>query len=470
MKIQNYILGGIMTIASGCAATSTLEDDQASSESALVTPSIAEKDLALIFTVGTTQLLRDEWYKAVLQGFRGSEAEDALETNNTREEWRNVSARVEPCAPLGVAPFQGADSLCWPEVRLVMQPVKARINLNEGSSPAEVVSDYADDRGIHLLYDVPGTNILTPAELTEANRLKARVTAAVVAGTWTPTSGEPLNAAEKLRFIALRNRVASALLTATVALRGQRVPVAAYKGFGPRPELATAVDRSAFATAYVAFLGNYARGESLKQLAAFSLQKLRSTVPDWRGAFLSLRPVNGVLVSEAVGVRSPATGKELIRVPSKAPNLTIQAQGRFAAPIDSQLDTGVPFFGESASDFPNLPELLGLTFAARTETFLPEARGLVVPPSIGSPTFKSIVERISDRTKVLVPNSSCATCHLLQQDNVLKPGGDDADSSNVHNLSFFQSSNFAATDRGFSVSPRVVKDVAFDLAWIRTKL
>jgi hypothetical protein len=483
MTLRNYA-GALLALAgfsAACAGKSLAETDV--EEPPLTSlPPIAEKDLALVFAktgepvaaattqLGSEQLLRVEWYEAVTTAFRGSSAERALEDNNTREEWRNVSTRVEPCAPLGVAPFQAADSLCWPELRLVLQPIKASVTFDR-----KTVTDYADDRGIHLLYDVPGDGVLSRAELAEANALKAKVTAAVRAGTWGPSSGEPLTPAEKARFVALRDRVARSFLGATVALRDKGLAPKAFEGLGPRPELGAPASAAAFAKAYVAYLGRYARGAAIKQVAAFSLEggfRFRSTTPDWRGAFVSLRPVDGKLVPEPLGVVSPVSGEELIAAPSKAPDLEIQATGKYAFDVDGQLRSSAPYFGEPPSSFPTLAELQGITFAPRVETFLPELRGQFVPPSVGSPAFYAVAARVSDRTKVLVTNSSCATCHLLQQDRVLAPGGEDVDSSNVHNLSFFSTSDVryddkpANGDRGFSTSPRVVKDVAFDLGWI----
>jgi hypothetical protein len=84
-----------------------------------------------------------------------------------------------------------------------------------------------------------------------------------------------------------------------------------------------------------------------------------------------------------------------------------------------------------------------------------------------APEYTSVKARVSARSQVLVPNTSCGSCHALQQDNALKLGAHRADSSNLHNLSYFQA---GAVDRGISPSPRVVQDVRFDLQWIASQL
>jgi hypothetical protein len=60
--------------------------------------------------------------------------------------------------------------------------------------------------------------------------------------------------------------------------------------------------------------------------------------------------------------------------------------------------------------------------------------------------------QIADRTKILVDNTSCASCHKLQNDKF-----------NFHALSYLGIDEL-------EVSPRVIKDVALDLSWIKTYL
>ena len=59
-------------------------------------------------------------------------------------------------------------------------------------------------------------------------------------------------------------------------------------------------------------------------------------------------------------------------------------------------------------------------------------------------------ELISDPYEFLVPNTSCASCHRLNNDLRF----------NFHALSGFENNEFF-------VSPRVVKDVQRELAWVR---
>ena len=102
---------------------------------------IAEKDLAILFEKTTGNLVTatanfnseelpsETWYFATQKAFsigepyQGANASKVFERQNARAERANVSTRVAPCEPLGVAPFQKAAVLWMPEVRLVMQLV-----------------------------------------------------------------------------------------------------------------------------------------------------------------------------------------------------------------------------------------------------------------------------------------------------------------------------------------------------------
>jgi hypothetical protein len=414
-----------------------------------------EKDLALLFdknnsdlVLATTSLdgeeiLAQDWYEATQRAFDAptapgrnaigrpftSSAAGSISTENVRDEWRNVSARVEPCAPLGIAPFQKASILCWPEVRLVMQPLKA--------SFARIAS-YADDRGIHLLYDVPGTSALTQGELQEAESLKASVTAAVTAGTWQPETTGPLTSEQEARFVELRNKVASAVVADSVALRDSSVPVDSYVNVGIRPELKIEAARTAFMNRYASFLTKYVRRASIKQLAAMSLSVGRQTQPEWAGSFVSLRPSATGLVREPLGIASPSTGRELLATRSVVANVNIGSNNGGATLFDYQLIAS----DRVRPQGPEGSELEKITFAGS------KATGFVAPTPT-SREFAEVKARIADRAQVLVPNSSCGSCHALQQDSAFAPGGKIEDASNFHNLSYFSVSYGDQRDTGF---------------------
>ena len=120
----------------------------------------AERDLAILLPLdpaplfpadtrlyGEQELLPGEWLKAVSRAYQDTDVADAMESESLPEDWRLVSIRVSPCAPIGRSPAQAPASLCWPIVRLVWQPVVNHMQLAGVNLPA-----YADDRAIHTLY------------------------------------------------------------------------------------------------------------------------------------------------------------------------------------------------------------------------------------------------------------------------------------------------------------------------------
>jgi hypothetical protein len=481
----------VLSLLTACTAASDDQIEVSTDALDQVSGRVAEKDLAIIFAknnadalnattkLGGEELLAQDWYAATQRGFDEptqpglnssglpivSSGAGSLAAENTRGEWRNVSTRVEPCAPLGIAPFQKASVVCWPELRLVMQPIKARVN---------GIASYADDRGIHLIYDIPGTAILTAAEFNEAQALRATIAAAVTAGTWLPGTSGPLTAEQEARFVVLRNKVARAVIGDSIGLRDATTPVATYKTVGLRPELATATKRKAFMVRYAAFVERYARRGALKQLAAMSLSTRRQTVPNWSGTFISLRPGPNGLRRENLGVASPTTGKELLTLLRTTANVNISSDNGGAQLFEGQLVEaagGLPQ-GLNASESGQVSELENVTLIGTRAT---KFRA----PFPKSPRFAELKGRIADRAQVLVPNSSCGSCHALNHDVAFGPGAKIEDASNFHNLSYFDvsfgdqsdtDSPRASFERGLSPSPRVIKDVAFDIAWVASEL
>ena len=63
-----------------------------------------------------------------------------------------------------------------------------------------------------------------------------------------------------------------------------------------------------------------------------------------------------------------------------------------------------------------------------------------------------LTERVSDPEQTMVPNTSCSSCHRL---NHLR--------FDLHNLSHLE-------DRDLTISPRVDRDVAHELRWLRSAL
>ena len=480
MNIPTH-LSLVLALTAGCTATQHDEDAKVTSSSlAEVRGSIAEKDIAILFDknkgdlISATsvfngeQLLSETWYAATLRAFGGdykikeSHAAGVTESQNTRSEWMNVSTRVEPCAPLGVAPFQRPSALCWPEVRLVLQPLTADFR---------GFKSFASDRGIHLLYDVNGDTALTAEEQADIGSLKAKVADAVASGSWTPESEGPLSAAEEARFVSARNKVARLLVEDARALRDPNQADEAYRSIAFRPELASSDSRLGFMSRYTDFLTKYVFSTSIKQVAAMSFS---STFPVWKGTFVSLRPQMGKLVREPLDIISPSSGKKLLGAAKATSDIDV-GDGTFNASattiVDEQLKIANGGGAQSPADDATRAELRQISLAPAVPG--PSPGRILVSPRGDTALYATIKARIEDRSQILVPNSSCGSCHALQQDRAFGPTAALEDASNFHNLSYFSIDGAGikpSTERGLSPSPRVMKDVAFDLAWIDSEL
>jgi hypothetical protein len=415
--LRSHFGATFLLLAAACGSVSDGNGSPpAAKEAALTaTASLHEKDLAVIFdradkslvtasakTTPTSALLPKAWVSAVSAAFGETSVGEALESENRYEDWRVVSFRVAPCAPLGPTPASDIDRLCWPEVRLVFQPLIYKVRIHERYAEA-----FADDRAIHALYDAVPELALSAAEAARARALVARVRSAAPA---TPFA--PLSPAELTEFVALRDRVARGLLSETLALRGN-FPDDAYRGIGERPESAGGgAEAVALGARVKAYLGRQTPPASLHALTAFSLPEGREPAHLDEWVFLSFHPDRGALVQDVTTVTSSIDGRTLATL-------------------------GVSQRASQTRDDDALYDLLD-------QSDVPELRDSVV---LGPRDAARLTPRIADRQQRLVPNTTCASCHKL---NALR--------FDFHNMSYLE-------DRDVTVSPRVVRDVALDLAW-----
>jgi len=472
---RRLLLAALLATAACSAAPSATEgesEDELRGTAGATAATVAEKDLALVFdrAAGPGQLLAattaasrrgqslllSSWYDTVLNAYKQtSVVKTAVADEDTFDDWRNVSARIEPCAPLGVSPFQQADSLCWPQIRLVWQPIKANVSFRSDLGATFTVTDFPDDRAIHALYDLDPALALQASEAVDVRELIARVRTAATAGTWSPSSAGPLTAAEVARFTSLRDAAARALLLDAVALRDPSIARTAYTGVGPRPELAAASTRTAFLKRWLSFVSKYTVSTQLTQLTTFSLKSGRFPDNLWQGNFLSFRPSGGQIEQTAEPIYSSASGALLLRL---AKEETVQV---LAGPAVEATDL---------SALKNNP--IGLkTLLADSLLNRPDTQS---PPAPGSPEYLAVVSRARDRTKVGLANTACMTCHQLDVAENPRNPLDPVNLSkvNFHNLSSFVVPNrlqSKVTDVGVKTSSRVIAEVAFDLDWLRKR-
>jgi hypothetical protein len=357
-------------------------------------------------------LLPRDLLKQVEDAYRDTPVGDALATENTYSDWTLVSVRIAPCSPLGVIPGNAAQVFCWPEVRLVWQPV-----LKDFRRYAVVLQSFADDRAIHALYDFNPSLALAPADASRAALLLSKIRKALMNNPTSPQSS--LTEDEINEFIKLRDSASDALMAKALALRSGQFTDADYTSFGERPEFNNAQSAGDFITKLKAFLSASAPRSGLKEMTSFSLPEGREPPQADEWFFLQFLKEGQSMVQQNIKLHSAADGRVLF-------------------------DFGPAPVGSQMRDDPLLHtalETMSTIDAAEIRK-----RVLLSPSEIGEK--KNI---ISDRNITLVPNTSCASCHKF---NNLR--------FDFHALSYLE-------DREISVSPRVKIDVSRDLEWLNQR-
>lgn len=395
---------------------------------ALGASGLAERDLSIQLPTDDAILrismqesgFSESWYRSVLREFEATSVGAALESENTADDWQVVSVRIVPCQSLFPRPHRFSGWFCWPEVRFVLQPVVRNL-VNAGRN----IPYFADDRAIHVLYDFVAQGQGLPSEAIQG------LSAAFAANdAFDPTQpgSSPREAQLWLRFLQERDANIRSLIASVAALRDSTVPASAFSGIGMRPEyaLAAAAPRKAFVSRLKNFLASLADGSSSrylpKEVTAFSLPEGRdpALLDEW--VFLKFHPVSANRLDRVpIGLVSARDGSSI------APALN------FARVSMARDDDGIYPAQTAAAGGPYSTE-----FAENMILFVPDIR--------------ANRDRIADGLKVRVQNTTCASCHKL---NKLR--------FDLHNLSYLQG-------EPMTVSPRVVRDVAIDLAWLSSYL
>lgn len=375
----------------------------------------AERDLAILLPLdpaplfpastplhGDQELLPGEWLKAVSRAYQDTDVGDALESESLPEDWRLVSMRISPCAPIARSPAQAPASLCWPIVRLVWQPVVNHMQLAGVNLPA-----YADDRAIHALYPVAPRD-QSGARVSDSayDSVKAHISR----GEPSSTISTPTRAA----YDAARDLTAAWLLSELEQLRSDTLPSGAWSGIDLRPELyASDADAALFQARLHDFLKDFAAEIDLRELTSFSLPEGRNPSGDDIWVFLQFLSNGETLSRNSLEVFSRTSGALL---------------------LDYGIEQSVGQINESDA------------VAAALSDATSELHDTVVE-STGD--IQQIADLVADPEAVFVPNTTCATCHRL---NDLR--------FDFHSLSHLE-------DRDHTISPRVVQDVARDVFWVQ---
>jgi len=347
-------------------------------------------------------LLPSAWIDAVSDAYLGTDVDEAVLDENFYEEWRLVSIRVSPCAPLGVAPYQDIDTFCWPTVRLVWQPVVEDLRLLWGS----YTDFYADDRAIHAIYPLP-------ARQYDGERIEGDLRSTVAAYLKTGDVPEVIPADVRSRFVDQRDSTADWLIDVVQWLRAPEVGAQDYSGIQLRPELmAGGQIASDFTGRLRGFLGELAQSQYLDELTSFSLPegRLPGSRDSW--VFVGFDGNQGNPQLKSLSVISRDSGRELIDI-------------GFSQTVAVALEDPIV---EDAIEQGN-----------------DELRDSLI---ISGDDIARMTEEVADPYAFLVPNTSCGSCHRMN--NELR--------FNFHSLSGFE-------DNGITVSRRVELDVARDIDW-----
>lgn len=358
-------------------------------------------------------LLPEVLIRQVETSYLNTSVGDAVSRENKISDWMLVSARISPCSPLGLVPGPQNDVFCWPEVRLVWQPV-----LKDFRRYTAILSWFADDRAIHSLYDVPASLGLTLAESARAQLLLNKIKTSLDS---QPAGGlEIISENERAEFVSLRNRVSQELIHQALKLRSGAFNNNDYSRIGERPEFRDSGMAEAFISKARDFFRLTTSFEQLKEMTSFSLPEGREPPQADEWVFLKYLKKSGEMVQVDITVNSALDGRELI-------NLGL-------SPKASQM-----------RDEPDLHTALDTLPAADADEI--RERVLLSPREVST---KSKI--INDRARTLVPNTTCGSCHKFNQLRF-----------DFHNLSFLE-------DRQITVSPRVKTDVTRDLEWLSTHL
>ena len=304
--------------------------------------------------------------------------------------------RIVPCAPLGIAVTQDPQELCWPMVRLVWQPV-----LLDHYVGWTTFSEYADDRAIHALYplearDAQGNIVDAPMKNAIADHLREGGLADSI----------PDDVFEE--FSKQRDQTASWLLSSALSLRGD-LSAGQWDEYNIRSEWIYDETASVFQDRLRSFLSEVAHPDQLRELTSFSLPFGREPAHLDIWVFLAFSGLDGNITPVDLEVFDRETGRLLI----------------------------------------NMGKTQTVGMASEDEIILEsiEQGNEVLAEQVVLNTDDPTISKLANPDEFLVPNTSCASCHKL---NDLR--------FDMHNLSSLE-------DRAMTVSPRVKQDVLADQLW-----
>lgn len=324
----------------------------------------AEADLAVVLPMDDARIVAGEvlgfgWLEQVDDRLANSELGESVAIENFEDDWKLVSMRVTACSPLGTrADADEIDRLCWPEVRLVFQPIIENIQVGH------IFRDfYADDRSIHALYRVdPGDpNLKAVLAVLDA--------------------GQPYDAIDSTTQSAFESASAMAgleLLHDLAALRGAST---GYGRIDTRPELNGLGNASDFFADLREFLNEYCRPDALHELTAFSLPTGRLPAAANLWSFVAFSGQNGSIAGKPLSIHAADDGALLFA---------------FSLSEDVTTGQGDPALSAAAATLDPVREAQLLSQVITNTAQVPER-----------------AEQLNDPYQTLVANTSCSSCHRI---------------------------------------------------------
>ncbi len=335
------------------------------------------QDLAVIYPLATEVGIRGDlmtdngrfllppvWVDNVSDAYADTDVGNALETENVYEDWRVVALRFVPCGPLGIRPDQDIQRLCWPQVRLVWQPVVKNVRVNN------VVREfYADDRAIHALYHVSPEGTASEPLLQEMRQFLGQ------GGNPNTLDREFVKA-----FIARRNIAITRLIKGVADLRASGSLMSSMEDINIRAELNTddIFVSDGFQQRLSDLLGALCEPENLFELTSFSLPEGRAPALLNLWVFVAFNGSQGQLVQKPIQVIGRDSGFVIGHAGmDEAVGMTITPDPELLEGLDDpqfaeELEASVPF---ERADLDRLDAV------------------------------------INDPNKTLVPNTVCSGCH-----------------------------------------------------------
>jgi hypothetical protein len=412
-------VAGVTALIMGLVVGFLSLESQAAAQSRVLATQVLERDLAVLLPSDDELMrigLKDvgfgvSWYRALEDTFSQTSVGPALQNENRYEDWRLVAARLVPCQSRLARPMALGARICWPEVRLVLQPIVRRVE-----AAGRVYPYFADDRAVHLTFDyvAPGRDF-PAALLSDLNRV-----AEDLSSTATEMPADHEQALRRLEGV--RDGHVEDLLGRVLILRTDKSSPEAFRGVELRPEYALDPDeRRAFTQRLLGFLSTVQGGAPLpREVTAFSLPEGREPahLDDW--VFLRFEPETmDRLVATPITVRSAQDASILFETPD-----TLGQRVTMARDDDAVYEALERFKGTTKEE----------EFRKNMILFIPDIR--------------ANRERLADGSQVRVANTTCGSCHKLGPLRF-----------DLHSLSYLQG-------EPMTISQRVQRDVAFDLEWL----